>query len=768
MKTTLFILGLAAMCLSCSRQTQGDAATTDFDLGWQFVLADSTLTTDSVELTRGLFPEQAARVRLPHTPRIEPLVVNDQWQGICWYARRFTPAGPSARRYVTFEAAMNVADVWVDGQHMLRHQGGYLPFRVDVTDATAPGRESVIVVRLDNRDNAETGPKPLHLLDFCTYGGLYRSVRYAEKQSVFITDAVADSANAGIEIVTRIEGEARAAVNVLVDVRNVAAEAASVSVTATVTDAAGNVVEQKVQDAIGAGARKRFSLGLDIDNARLWSPDEPNLYTLHVDVLADGQPSDSRTQRFGIRDIDIRPEGLWLNGRRTFLRGVNRHQEYPYVGYAAGDNAQWRDAYRIKQGGFDYVRCSHYPPSPAFLDACDELGIMVLDAILGWQYFGDSAFQAHALASSQQLIRRDRNHPCVLAWELSINETRMPQSFIEAAGRIVRAEQAGGYMAGWVRGGYDVYIEARQHRKGVDPSRPLIVSEYGDWEYYAQNAGFNQEGWADLMAEERNSRQPRGAGEKRLLRQATNVQEAHNDNLSTHAFADGYWVMFDYNRGYADDIEYSGLMDITRLPKPAWHFFRSQRDIGRGAFGEPMVHIASEWKPGVSRGVRVFSNCDEVELLLDGRSLGRRRPDTGSICRNLPHPPFTFDVDCTAPGKLTANGYHNGTLVASHDVISAGCPSALRLAVDVSGRKPERGVADLVFVYASIVDSLGTVVTSAQGSVSFECEGDAQIVGPATVPVEAGIAPLMVRLGSSPEPCRIRAVCDGMEAETKM
>ena len=203
------------------------------------------------------------------------------------------------------------------------------------------------------------------------------------------------------------------------------------------------------------------------------------------------------------------------------------------------------------------------------------------------------------------------------------------------------------YSAGWQNDGYDIYIQARQHRieHYEPPDRPYLVSEYGDWEYYALNAGFQQHAWGDLQPEARTSRQLLSAGEARLLQQATNNQEAHNDNFTTPAFADAYWVMFDYNRGYAEDLEASGVMTLDRVPKFNYYFFRSQRDamdlspwFGSG----PMVHIASYWQPDSSAHVRVYGNVEEVELFRNGRSIGRRQPDRDRISQHLRHAPFTF------------------------------------------------------------------------------------------------------------------------------
>ena len=186
------------------------------------------------------------------------------------------------------------------------------------------------------------------------------------------------------------------------------------------------------------------------------------------------------------------------------------------------------------------------------------------------------------------MLRRDRNHPCVILWEVSLNETWMPDEFIEVTHDIAHEEYPGDqtFTCGWTEG-YDVFIQARQHggcREVTD--RACVVSEYGDWEYYAQNAGLEQSEWADLAPDDANSRQLRWHGEAALLQQATNFQEAHNDNLKTIAFADGLWVMFDYNRGYAPDIESSGCIDLFRVPEVLSPVLPQPAAGGRGPSGD--------------------------------------------------------------------------------------------------------------------------------------------------------------------------------------
>jgi beta-galactosidase len=475
------------------------------------------------------------------------------------------------------------------------------------------------------------------------------------------------------------------------------------------------------------------------------------LYRLDCEVVAGGGVTDGETLRVGIRRIELDGRAFAINGERMFLRGANRHQEHPYIGYALPDAAQYRDARRIKEAGFDYVRLSHYPHAPAFMDACDELGLVVMNCIPGWQYFNpDPAFVDLQYRNCRDLIRRDRNRPCVVLWEVSLNESAMPPEFVTRAHAIAHEEYPGDqcFTAGWTEG-YDVFLQARQHGGCRDGRhRPCIVSEYGDWEYYAMNAGLDQTAWSDLSQAESNSRQLRWQGERALLQQATNFQEAHNDNLDTVAFADGLWVMFDYNRGYAPDVESSGCMDLFRLPKFSYHFFRSQRAVASG----PVVFIASHWMPGSSADVRVFSNCEEVALSLDGRLLERRGPDGDRLSTRLARPPFTFRTPGFRAGTLAAVGYVAGRPVARHVVRTPGPVARLTLEVDESGRPPDRWRRDVLFCHAVLRDAAGTAVPDAWENVAFGVTGSADLVGGNPYSSEAGVASILAatRPGRAP------------------
>jgi beta-galactosidase len=727
-----------------------------FNAGWLFHRDGATFD-----------PSRAERVELPHTTRLEPRVVNDQWQGDAWYEKRFK--APSEWRGQTVmlrvEAAMNVATVWVNGRRAARHLGGYLPFTIDLTPYLTIGGENTVRVQLDNRDNPITGPKPLKQLDFNTYGGLYRGVRLMVRPPVHLSDEMlADRVAGGGLFITYPQVTAeQATVALAADIRNAGAGTASTKVTHRLYDGDQMVAETSAAAPVGPGAYRNDRQTLAVSRPRLWSPSAPHLYRLVTTVEDGSHPPDVSERKIGIRILAITRGGFAINGRRQFLRGVNRHQEYPYVGYALSPEADYRDARRIKEAGFDYVRLSHYPHSPAFMEAADALGLVLIDAIPAWQFLNpDPAFRDQVMRTCRDMIRRDRNHPSVIAWECSLNETAMPKDMVRAFDRIVHAEYPGpqAWSAGWQNDGYDIYLQARQHRLQhyTKPDRPYVVSEYGDWEYYAQNAGFAQDSWNGLKEEARTSRQGLGSGEARLLQQATNVQEAHDDNLSTPAFADGYWAMFDYNRGYADDLELSGLMSLERLPKYAYWFFRSQRDADEpatGYGGGPVVRIASDWTAASTPNVRVFTNAEEVELRLNGRALARRGPERGRIGNRVAHPPVQFFTGGFAPGTLEAVAFIGGREVARHAVTTAGRPAGVCVLLDEAGLPA--GKRDLLFLRARVLDAAGVPVTTATDRIRFDVADGWEIVGPAEADAEAGIASILVRSSADGSPGRFGA-----------
>lgn len=753
---TLFIL------VSCSKEHE---AKTLFNDGWKYKLVDKTESNNSKFYTSDYDDTQWADISLPHTAHIEPLVVNDQWQGICWYRKSFVVGKELEDKNVIFEfeAAMNHSKFWINGEEITIHQGGYLPVVFDATKYLNFGERNTIAVRLNNKDNATTGPKPLKILDFNMYGGLYRNAWMIVKNDVHITHStLAEQVAGGGTFITfpKVSKE-QSIVKVKTNIANTSNAATDVKLRHSIYFK-GQLVKQIVTKAkhIGESNNTDFTEKITVDNAQLWSPDAPNLYSLITEVIVNDVVSDSEQTRFGIREFTFNEKHeLAINGKPTYLRGVNRHQEYPFIGYALSDNAQYRDAKKIKDGGFDYIRLSHYPHSPAFMNACDELGLVVVDAILGWQYYNDDdKFRNYCYTSARNLIRRDRNHACVLSWEVSLNETKMPIFFMEELDKIVHEEYPGPnvYSCGWMDDVYDIYFQARQHRI-LHPhdsiSKPYMVSEYGDWEYHSNNAGLNQDKVSRTMRSELSSRQLRSHGEERLQNQAFNLQESYNDNMRTPAYADGYWVMYDYNRGYHSDIEASGVMDIFRLPKFGYYFYQSQACPK----AKPMVNIASYWTPKSALTFKVYSNAQQVKLTLNGKEIATQKPDSDNNTENLAHPPFTFNLAKFEAGELKASAYIDGKVVAEHTVNTPQAPTHLKVWIDESGKAPEAGCNDVIFLYMAAVDANGTVSPQYSETLELTIDGNAEILNVGALKAEAGIATALIRIGDASGKISVKA-----------
>jgi beta-galactosidase len=755
---------------SCIQKKTPPIEKLNFNENWVFTINEKYGKDDSAFLEATNFTDWDS-ISIPHTPKIEPKIVNNQWQGISWYHKTFSLSSEmkDKKLLIKFEAAMNIAEVWVNNKKLIKHQGGYLPFVIDFTDVAVFGKKNKIHVKLNNNDNPVTGPKPLKTLDFNTYGGIYRNVWLISKSKLYITDPILENktASGGVFVTYPKVSNKKATINIKTHVRNETEKTASFLIRNMLIKNDSIIVSVETeQHVLDTKLDQQISSNLSIENPELWSPKYPNLYHLKTEIVHNGNVIDSEITRIGIKTMKFVGQDFYLNGKKTFLRGVNRHQEYPFVGYALSDNANYRDAKKIKDAGFDYVRLSHYPQSKSFMNACDELGLVTIDAILGWQYFSeDKDFQDHVFQTAKDLIRRDRNHASVIAWEVSLNESWMPEPFIDSLIGIAKNEYPGNqcFTAGWQSYGYDIFLQARQHRlQHYDDTlkKPYNVSEYGDWEYYAMNAGLDQTSWSNLLQEERSSRQLRDAGENALLQQATNLQEAHNDNLNTPAFADGYWVMYDYNRGYADDLEASGIMNIFRVPKPSYYFYQSQRNA-KDPFGEPMVYIANNWQKNSPLDVRIFSNCEEVELFLNGKNLGRQKPDQNRISKNLNHPPFTFFINKFEEGKLEAKGYIDGELVTSHTVQTPGIPSKIKIVIDTDIEHLQKEANDVFFVRAHVTDSNGTVIPNYSGKIRFKVDGDAELIGENPTNAIAGIASIVVKTSVNIKDIKITATAEG-------
>ncbi|MEC3908249.1 glycoside hydrolase family 2 TIM barrel-domain containing protein [Tamlana sp. 2201CG12-4] len=779
MKINIRILLLGLLFFNCSNsknEPNQERIISNFNKDWKFIKQDSIETP--LFYSKEINDSNWEDVSLPHTANVEPLITGQQWQGVCWYRKKFTLPKKFKDKHLAlyFEGAMHTAEVWVNEKKVKKHKGGYLPFYIELTNDIYFDKENIITIKLSNKDDKQVPPgKPIAGLDFNYYGGLYRNVHLIAKDKVHITNSIQTDiiAGGGVFVNTLSVNNEEAELEIKTDVLNGSETEAFLVVKTSVYDVSGDLVAQSESPlkTVNKQSVEKFEDQIILKKPMLWSPETPNLYEIKIELVKNKVVIDNESVKFGVRSIKFEEDGFYLNGKPYKIRGTNRHQEYPYIGYALPDNAQYRDAHKIKEAGFNFIRLSHYPHSESFMNACDELGILVMDAIPGWQFFGDKEFQENCYNDIRQMVRRDRNHPSVILWEASLNESGMTEEFMDKAHNIVHEEfpGVGVYTCGWIDYAYDVFIPARQHAKAPDywkkynKARPIFIAEYGDWEYYAQNAGFNQKAYENLKQEERTSRQLRGNGQVRLAQQALNYQESHNDNLYNKSAGDANWLMFDYNRGYAPDIESSGVMDIFRLPKFAYYFYSSQKEFDRD---NPVLFIANYWNDPMFNTVKVYSNCEEVELWLNDELIERRKPDTDKNSTNLLHPPFTFQNVKYKQGKLVAKGFYNGKLVEEAIRVTPRSPKKIEIAIDEFNVPVEANKNDVVFIYARIVDETGNYVPVSTNKIQFKVQGNAELIGENPIKAEAGIASILLKLKAGADDILITAFSEGLEVSS--
>lgn len=663
-----------------------------------------------------------------------------QFQGICYYRKTFRiPDSLLARELsLYFEGAMQVATVWVNGVFITQHQGGYLPFTVPLSHL---GKTNEIIVRVDNRDNRETPPgKPLARLGFLYWSGIYRDVWLDAVNAVHITDAFA-----------RYE--------------DVSACSARILIQTQVSDSSRAVeIRQTLIDRQGRVAGRSRSGEIRLAHPHLWSPDAPYLYRLVTEVWVDGRRTDREERRIGVRSLSYtRGGGFKLNGQPLRIVGTNRHQDHPYIGNALSPQAQYRDLKRIKLSGMNFVRLAHYPQDPSVFDICDSLGLMVADPIPGWQFFNrDEVFTGRVMRDIRQTVRRDRNHPCVIMWEMSLNESYPPDSFRIASARAAHEEYPGDqfFTSGDTYGSkktawdipYNSWEDPMSRPQEVQPADPGFVREYGHYEFGGENSTTNSS---------------RARGEKTFLFNAWNIQWEHNllrgPQYYPWTVGDANWAFFDGFEAYTKGTTDWGVMDVFRIPKFSYYFFKSQADP------HPMVYIANWWTPEDTTGkVVVYGNTERVALYLNGKLLTEKGPDDGpdspygdwdnggnpfdgGNAWHLDHPPFTFTHIPFTEGTLEAVGYSKGKKVATCIVRTPSIPARIVLQADTMGMSLTANGSDVVFVNASIVDAGGTIeVLDNQTEVKFSIQGPGEIVGPSTVRVRGGIATILVRAGTKP------------------
>lgn len=555
------------------------------------------------------------------------------YQGEVWYRKHFTPdaALKGKKLFLHFEAIMGKSKVFVNGKLLTEHFGGYLPVIADVTDVLDWNGDNVIAVWADNSDDPSYPPgKAQDVLDYTYFGGIYRDCWLIAHNNVFITDPNYENevAGGGLFVAFGKVSDALAEVQLKIHVRNATKNPFSGRVEYMLLQPDGTEVARlsdKIQVKVGRATT--VSDRMPVKQPMLWTPSTPTLYNLLVRVLdKEGNVIDGYRRRIGIRSIEFKgKDGFYLNGRPYGkpLIGANRHQDFAVVGNAVANSIHWRDAKKLKDVGMEIIRNAHCPQDPAFMDACDELGLFVIVNTPGWQFWNDAPeFAQRVYSDIRNVVRRDRNHPSVWLWEPILNETWYPADFAKNTRDIVDAE----YPYPYCYSGSD--SEARGHEnfpvyfahpanmqdasKEIDPTKTYFTREWGD----------NVDDWSSHNSP---SRVARNWGEQPMRVQAQHYACPYYPvtsydvlyKQSPQHVGGCLWHSFDHQRGYHPDPFYGGLMDVFRQPKYSYYMFMAQRPAvknDRNAGSGPMVYIAHEMTPFSGKDVTVYSNCDEVRL----------------------------------------------------------------------------------------------------------------------------------------------------------
>lgn len=555
-------------------------------------------------------------IDLPHNPVEVPLhyINHEDYQLICGYRRTLQlPQELSGKRFfLQFDGAGHIATVFVNGMAAGEHRCGYTAFQLEITNLVHPG-ENQLAVRLDTTENSQIPPFGF-VIDYLTFGGLYREAWLIEKNTGCIQD---------ITVVTPTLD--RAEIEVETDQFHGDID---ISILTGAGELVWNTCSRK-----NHGSAQRL-------NVRPWRPEDPNRYLCRVRLLEGDGILDEETVLFGFRTAEFNADGFFLNGEKYFLRGLNRHQCYPYIGYAATESLQREDARILKEElHCTAVRTSHYPQSQYFIDECDRIGLLVFTEIPGWQHIGDEHWKEQACRNVEEMVTQYRNHPSVILWGVRINESVDDDPFYKQTNKLA-------------------------HK--LDPSRPTSgvrfleksrlledVYAFNDFSHTGDNPGCKpkkkvtpnkQKGF--LISEHTGhmfptkSYDPWSKRQEHALRHMRVLNAAYESGEHAGCFG---WCMFDYpthkDFGSGDRVCYHGVMDSFRNPKPAAYAYASQGDE------DTVLEVVScmdigDYPGGQIGSVAVFSNADEVALYKNDcfvTKLGRTQQTA------LPHPPFWMD-----------------------------------------------------------------------------------------------------------------------------
>jgi beta-galactosidase len=677
-----------------------------------------------------------AAISLPHT--VTSLSWRnwdyDAWQQVWIYRRHFSGTHlvgsdhPGNRIFIDFDGVMVNASVVVNDQVVSTHQGGYLPWSAELTGKITSG-DNLLAVIVDSRclpvPPVGVGRGP-YSIDFFQPGGIYRDVSLRVVPPAFISDLFALPADV-------LTPQRRVDVEATID--SAVAPHGDGTLLVELFDGSSQIAAQVTTLRLTSPGTSTAKLSLtDLGPVGLWSPDSPKLYEVRATLSFPGVKKHVLTKQIGFRDASFRPEGFFLNGERLQIFGLNRHQLYPYAGMAMPARVQRKDAEILKNDlNCNMVRCSHYPQSAHFLDACDELGLLVWEEAPGWHAVSTSpAWQDLVVQNVRDMVTRDRSRPSVVIWGTRLNETSdfpgLWAATRQAARELDSSRPSSGAMAFHqdITWNEDVYA---YNDYGVNPKtgNPILKPPFAGLPYLVTETVGVEEArpqhfaWTDSPAQ--------------LTRQAELHGQAQNLARSNTGYSGMLaWAGFDYASLFGQDpdaIKWAGVADGFRIPKPGAAIYQSQSDPGV----TPVILPVFFWQQGgavpAAPPTMIASNCEQLEIFLDGVHATTALPALDSpLYSGLIHPPFLFHFPPIRPNalpELLVLGFVGGQQVA-HLRMSAD-PAGDTLGMTVDDTSITADGSDMTRVVFRAIDAYGNQRRYASGQVTLSLSGPGTLVG---------------------------------------
>ncbi len=697
------------------------------------------------------------RVVVPHTNIRLPWHGFDEksYEFVSLYRRALkVPASAAGKRvFVDFEGVMTAATVYLNGTRLGQYRGGYTPFSFELTSHLDPNGDNLLAVEVDSTERPDIPPFG-NEVDYLTFGGIYREVALRIVPQTFLEniyarpkDVLGATPTVDVECFLDRSSARAAGPGALSLHAELHASDGRLVAAATLKLPAPTPTPHHPDDAdqaMGALAPvspvpDAYTLTLDkLGRLDLWDLRNPHLYTVQAELLEDGRVIDRESRRIGFREASFTPQGFSLNGTVIKLHGLDRHQTFPWVGQAMPARVQGRDATILRHDlHCNIVRTSHYPQSRHFLDACDEIGLLVLEEIPGWQHIGDVAWQDVAVDNVRRMIRRDWNHPSIILWGTRINESR---------------------------DNHDFYVRTNALAHALDPARQnggirnFFTSELLEDVFTINDFGFplkapNHPRY--LNTEFVGHTYPTKAidDKERLEEHTLRHARIHNQLASDPQYAGGIgWCAFDYNThdrfGSGDRICYHGVTDIWRTPKPAAYFYKSMCDPAEEIVLEPAFHWSGGDESVGFTTALICSNCDHIKLYTDAGKgfelILEADPDRKQF-QHLKYPPFMPNLSSHRHpwGDLRIDGYLAGKQVISRTLSGKGVDHAFALLPDDTTLVADG--ADTTRVVLRVNDEFGNVRQFAQDAITFSLVGPGELIGDNPFSLVAGTGAIWIR-----------------------